>query len=167
MDLVLKTLTCELVSQEYVNWFSDMEVTKFSDNQYKIFSIESQKKYVENCINNADSELYGVFDHNRHIGNIMINDLQNHHRNAKITYVIGDKSYWGKGVGSFAVAEIIKKASYQFHLNKLCAGIADENIGSKKVLEKNGFLLEGIREKHLFYNGKFYNQLDYGLVLIN
>jgi len=39
------------------------------------------------------------------------------------------------------------------------------NNRSRRVLEKNGFVLEGTRIKHLFYDGKFYNQLDYGLLL--
>ena len=52
-----------------------------------------------------------------------------------------------------------------YKLNKLCAGLAEGNIGSQRVLEKNGFKLEGRRLKQLFYGGKFYNQLDYGLLL--
>ena len=59
------------------------------------------------------------------------------------------------------VAFLMKK----YKLNKLFAGVADKNLGSKKVLEKNNFKLEGIRKKHLFINNKFYNQLDYGLLL--
>lgn len=156
-----------MVTNDYVNWFLDHEVTKFSENQYKKFSLEDQKKYVESCLNNLNVELFGIFDSSKHIGNILINGLENVHKNAEITYLVGDKDYWSNGVGSFAVAEIIKKASYKYHLHKLYAGIADENIGSKRVLEKNGFTLEGIRKKHLLYNGKFYSQLDYGLVLMN
>jgi ribosomal-protein-alanine N-acetyltransferase len=87
------------------------------------------------------------------------------HKKAEITYVVGDRKYWGKGVGSFAVLEITKKAINIYKLNKLFAGVVDANVGSRRVLEKNGFVLEGTRIKHLFYDGKFYNQLDYGLLL--
>lgn len=73
--------------------------------------------------------------------------------------------YWGKGVGHFAVSSIIKIAKNDYKLNKIFAGLVEENFGSRKILEKNGFILEGKRIKHLFFNGKFYNQLDFGLIL--
>ena len=56
-------------------------------------------------------------------------------------------------------------AYFLYKLNKLYAGIAEGNFGSQRVLEKNGFELEGRRINHLFFGGKFYNQLDYGLLL--
>lgn len=109
--------------------------------------------------------MYGIFDDNTHIGNIVISGFSSHHRKAKLTYVIGETNYWGKGVASFAVAKIIEIAKDELNLNKLYAGIASGNIGSMKVLEKNGFVLEGIRKQHLFYFGEFLNQIDYGLTL--
>ena len=87
------------------------------------------------------------------------------HKRAEITYVVGDREYWGKGVASYAISEIIKKSKTDYKLNRLYAGLAEENIGSARVLEKNGFKLEGKRLNHLFYGGVFHNQLDYGLQL--
>ena len=57
------------------------------------------------------------------------------------------------------------KAKNDYKLNKLFAGIAEGNIGSIKVLEKNGFSLEGTRINHLYYGGKYYNKINYGLLL--
>ena len=165
MDLTLKILEEKDVGKDYVDWFLDTEIVRFSDNQYRKFTIEGQKEYVRNCLSNKGIDLYGIFDGNRHIGNIEISGLNSVHKKAEITYVVGDRNYWGKGVGSFAVLEITKKAISFYKLNKLFAGVVDANVGSRRVLEKNGFALEGTRIKHLFYNGKFYNQLDYGLLL--
>jgi len=165
MDLTIKILEEKDVGKDYVEWFLDTEIVRFSDNQYKKFTIEGQKEYVRNCLSNIDIDLYGIFDSTRHIGNIVISGLSSTHKKAEITYVVGDRKYWGKGVGSFAVLEITKKAINYYKLNKLFAGVVDINVGSRRVLEKNGFVLEGTRVKHLFYGGKFYNQLDYGLLI--
>ena len=97
--------------------------------------------------------------------NIALNGLNSKHQKAELTYVIGETSYWGKGVATFAVAKMIQIAKTEFDLNKLYAGIASSNINSGKVLKKNGFILEGTRKKHLFYCGEFFDQLDYGLLL--
>lgn len=138
---------------------------RYSDNQYREFSLKGQRKYVESCLNNDDISLYGIFDGFFHIGNIALSGLKSVHKKAELTYVIGETKYWGKGVASFAISRLIEIGKKKHNLNKLYAGVAGGNIGSIKVLEKNGFFIEGIREKHLFYNGKFFNQLDYGLIL--
>jgi [ribosomal protein S5]-alanine N-acetyltransferase len=165
MDLKLKILKEKDVGQDYVDWFLDREVIRFSNNQYRKFTIDGQKEYVKNCFLNNDIDLFGIYDGNKHIGNISISGLSSVHKKAEVTYVIGDRKYWGKGVATFALLDITKKAVNDYMLNKLVAGSVAENIASIKVLEKNGFVLEGTRPKHLIYGGKFYNQLDYGLLL--
>lgn len=165
MKLNIKILRENDVNQSYVDWYSDKDVTRYSNNQYLSFTLDGQRSYVINCFNNSDIDLYGIFDDKLHIGNISISGLNSHHKRAEIAYVVGNKEYWGKGVGHFAVSSIIKIAKNSYKLNKIFAGLVEENFGSRKILEKNGFVLEGKRIKHLFFNGKFYNQLDFGLIL--
>lgn len=165
MKLDLKILTKTHVTQNYVDWYKDPKVTYFSDNQYHTFTLQRQLEYVVNCLNDENIELYGIFKKNEHIGNIVIKGLTSIHKRGEITYVVGQTKYWGKGVGNFAVSKIIEISRAKYNLNKLYAGVAENNIGSIKVLENNGFKLEGKRLAHLFYNGEFQNQLDYGLLL--
>ncbi len=165
MKLIISILQVEQVTQSYVDWFSNKEIVRYSDNQYRTFSFDGQCSYVEGCLQNDDVNLYGIFDDNTHIGNITISGLTSHHRKAEIAYVIGEANYWGKGVASFAVANIIQKAKEEFNLNKLYACHASGNVRSGKVLKKNGFVIEGIRKKHAFINGVFVDQIDYGLLL--
>lgn len=153
------------VSEKYVDWFSNKEIVRYSDNQYRSFSIKGQRLYVENCLKNKEIRLYGIFIEEIHIGNIVLNGIGSIHKRAEITYVIGEQKYWGKGITTKAISTIINISRAEYNLNKLFAGIAEKNIGSKKVLEKNGFNLEGIRKKHLYYNNDFQDQLDYGLIL--
>ena len=153
------------VKEKYVSWMIDKEVVKYSENQYRSFSIEKQKSYVKKCYLEKDIDLYGIFINSEHIGNICLKGLTSIHKRAEISYLIGPKNLWGKGIANRAVAEIINKVKEKYELNKLYAGIAKENIGSKRVLEKNNFVLEGIRKNHLFFNNTFMDQLDYGLIL--
>ena len=165
MKIYLKVLEVTDVSQSYVDWFSNKKVTRYSDNQYRKFSFAGQKKYIKSCLENDDLELYGIFAGYQHIGNISIKGIKSFHKRGEINYLIGNIDYWGKGVGSLAVSKIIEISARKHKLNKLFAGLARDNFGSRNVLEKNGFKLEGTRIKHLFYGGKFYDQLDYGLIL--
>ena len=161
----LRLLKIDHVNQKYVSWFSNKEVTKFSNNQYLNFSLQSQKDYVYECINNKEKALYGLFLNEEHIGNIILKNICSFHKRAEIGYVIGEKKYWGKGYANNALRLMIYKAKNEFKLNKIYASTVKENIASVKVLEKNSFKLEGQRINHLYYNQRFYDQLDYGLIL--
>ncbi|CAM8365461.1 RimL Acetyltransferases, including N-acetylases of ribosomal proteins [Candidatus Methylopumilus universalis] len=161
----IKILQVEDVSEECIKWYSNKEVTRYSDNQYRSFSVEDQKNYVRSCLDNNDVDLYGIFFKSKHIGNIVISGLTSVHKRAEIAYFIGDTNCWGKGYGSYALAEIIKKAKTHYKLFKLYAGLAEGNKGSEAVLRKNGFTLEGRRKNHLFYSGKWCDQLDFGLII--
>ncbi len=161
----IRILKPEDVSQSYVNWMEDQEIIKYSDNQYREFSLDKQIAYVEKCYLSKNIDLYGIFINSKHIGNILLNDLLSNHKRAEITYLIGNKNYWGKGIGYKAVSEVINKAKNNYDLNKIYAGVAKNNLASRRILEKNNFKLEGTRKKHLFYNNSFFDQLDFGLLL--
>ena len=60
------------VSENYVAWFSNKEIVRYSDNQYRLFFLEGQKLYVENCLKNKEIRLYGIFVEGIHIGNIVL-----------------------------------------------------------------------------------------------
>ena len=87
------------------------------------------------------------------------------HLSAEITFVVGSREQWGKGIASYAVGEVISIAKNEMGLEKIYAGCAHLNEGSKKVLLNNGFSLEGIRRSHLCYGGIRMDQLDYGLLI--
>ncbi len=165
MELKLKILQVKDVTQTYVNWYSNADIVRYSDNSYRTFTFDGQCAYVHDCLHNPNTDLYGIFDKDLHIANIVIDGLNSPHKRAELTYIVGQTSYWGKGIGYFAVSSLVALAKNKYNLNKLYAGCADGNVGSKRVLEKNGFILEGTRLKHLFYNDQYHNQLDYGLLL--
>ena len=56
--MYLKILKSHDVTQNYVNWFLDNEVTKYSENQYRKFSLKGQQLYVNDCLKNKDIKLY-------------------------------------------------------------------------------------------------------------
>ena len=62
------------IYKKTVNWFFDDEVVRYSDNQYRDFSLEGQKDYVEACLSDENKDLYGIFDAEIHVGNITIDD---------------------------------------------------------------------------------------------
>ena len=154
------------VKQSYIDWFNDEEVIRYSNNQFRSFSLEGQKQYVREMNKSDLAEIYGIFNFdNEHIGNVVIDNINHFHKNAQITYVVGNKKYWNMGIGTSAVKTICKIAKTKFKLFKLYAGCAHLNVGSKKVLLKNGFQIEGIKKKHICCNGIWMDEINFGLFL--
>ena len=164
-NLKIKRLAVKDVDEGYVNWFKEQRIIEYSDNQYRKITLEGQKSYVKFKNSQDNSQLFGIFDGSKHIGNIVLERIDTNHKRAELTYVIGSKDYWGKGIATYVIGLMINKAKQDFGLVKLNASCADKNEGSKRVLLKNNFKIEGIRRKHLFYNNEWMDQVDFGLLL--
>ena len=86
-----------------------------------------------------------------------------HRFSAEIGYWLSQE-HWGKGVMSKAVSLISQYAFEQCELVRLFADVVEHNQGSCKVLEKCGYKLEGVFQKHIFKGDQFYDQYIYALI---
>lgn len=164
-EIKIRILESSDFTDNYLKWFSDFETTKYSDNQYRKFTRESQLEYIEQFKKDNSNFLYGIFYKKTHIGNIVLGPINTIHSRAEVSYMIGEKKFWNLGVGTHAISLMINHVKKNFKIKKLCASCASENLGSKKVLLNNNFEIEGIRKKHLLYNGNLYDSIEFGLVL--
>jgi len=156
------------ISKKYQNWMNDLEVHKYTEQKYTKHSLINIRKFVREKNKSKNEFLYGIFlkknNLNIHIGNIKLGPINFIHRIAEVSYFIGEKELWGKGYTTLAIKEIIKIAK-KMGLKKLKACFYEMNIGSKKVLEKNNFKLEGKFKSEIVYKGKRYNLYWFGKIL--
>ena len=75
-----------------------------------------------------------------------------YHCSAEIGYWVGEP-FWGKGVATEAIKQLLKKIQTDFPaVIRIYAEIFEHNKASMRVLEKNGFHLESIRQKAVIKN---------------
>ncbi|MBC6491336.1 GNAT family N-acetyltransferase [Flavihumibacter stibioxidans] len=72
-------------------------------------------------------------------------------KSAEIGYWVGE-NYWGKGIATEAVRQMTEYSFYYFDIIRLYAEVFENNKASMRVLEKNGYYLEGVRRKAVFKN---------------
>jgi len=82
-------------------------------------------------------------------------------KSAEIGYWIGEP-FWGQGITTRAVNLATQYAFETMNLERLFAGVFEGNEASKKVLEKCGFVLEGIGRKAVFKNDRFMDEYRFG-----
>jgi ribosomal-protein-alanine N-acetyltransferase len=94
------------------------------------------------------------------IGEISFFDVQVDHEKGEIGYFLA-KEYWGQGI----MSEILEKVmGYLFHdlrINRLQSIVVEENLGSRRLLEKNKFKQEGILHKYKLCRGKYFDFILY------
>ena len=167
--LILKKLNLKKdISKEYQNWLNDFEVQRYTEQKYKKHSLADVRNFVREKNKSKNEFLYGIFlkknNLNTHIGNIKLGPINFTHKSAQISYFIGEKELWGNGYTTLAIKEIIKIAKKK-GVKKLKAGLYEMNIGSKKVLIKNGFKIEGKFKSEIIYKGKRFNLHWFGKIL--
>lgn len=124
----------------------------FEDAEKFIDSVKQQDPQVTFAIE-YDFKFVGA------IGMVLQRDV--YRFSAELGYWIGEP-YWGKGITTRAVRLLCDYAFNKLNIEKLFAGVFQGNEGSKKVLEKCGFQLEGIARKAVFKNNKFLDEYRYG-----
>lgn len=80
-----------------------------------------------------------------------------------IGYWLGE-AYWGRGIMTQAVRLVVGYAFANLDITRLQAGIFSTNPASMRVLEKAGFVKEGIARSAIFKNGMVLDEHCYGLV---
>jgi [ribosomal protein S5]-alanine N-acetyltransferase len=89
----------------------------------------------------------GIFFQQQLCGVISITPMQDVHRiSAEIGYFLG-KDFWGKGIATVAVRQMTAYAFQMLPIERIFAGIFSSNPASMRVLEKNGFTLEGVSKR--------------------
>jgi RimJ/RimL family protein N-acetyltransferase len=72
---------------------------------------------------------------------------------AEIGYWLGEE-YWGRGIASEALRQMTEAAFTELAFGKLFAPVLAPNRASMRVLEKNGYRLEGVLEDEVEKNGR-------------
>ena len=103
--------------------------------------------------NKASSWGIQLKENSKIIGTIGFAKWDKENKVGEIGYVLAQE-YWGKGIITEAVKEILKFGFEQMELTKITAHCIAENIGSEKVLLKAGFKFDGLFPKSETIKGK-------------
>lgn len=127
------------------------------------YTIEDAHRFIKSAVSEHSGKFFAIADSNEAIGSIGISIGTDVHRlTAELGYWLGEP-FWGKGIISGAVQTITKYAFDRFNLERIYAEPYKSNHASSRVLEKNGFRLEGELKANVYKDGKVIDQLLYAL----
>jgi RimJ/RimL family protein N-acetyltransferase len=153
-------------NRNYCTWMNNPEVNRYLESRFEKWSVKKLKDYVNKMKRKSDCVFLAVIakGENRHIGNIKIGPIDSTHKFADVGIMIGEKSFWGKGIAAEVISLVVDYAFNKLGLHKLTAGAYSNNIASIKAFKKAGFSAEGVRKKHYLCNGDYVDGVLLGIV---
>ncbi len=163
-DIKLQLLKREDITSEYVSWLNDKEVNRYLMMRYQVpITLEDVINFVESC-NAAKRPHWGIFYKGRHIGNVTCSNLNLNDLSADISFLIGNKTFWKKGIAFIAVANVMDFLFKELGLHRVSAGVCEENEGSMNLLRKLGFTQEACFREAALIDGKYLDDLKFGIL---
>ncbi len=163
--IFLRRLTEEDVTQEYVDWMNDPDINQYLESRFYTHTIESTKAFIRSVTNDENYQ-FGIFlnETGAHIGNIKVGGINHYHKYGDIGFLIGNKTYWGKGFATEAIQLVTDFAFNTLKLHKLVGGLYSPNLGSLKAFQNNGFKQEGVVKSQYLLNGIYYDAINLGKI---
>ena len=97
------------------------------------------------------------------IGSIGLYRIQKEHFRAEVGYIL-NPNHWGQGLMTEALKAVLKTSFEQFGFHSIEADTDPENVASNRILERNGFRLEGQFKDKFYFDGKFYDTNIYSIL---
>jgi RimJ/RimL family protein N-acetyltransferase len=157
----LRPVTIADVTDEYLRWMNDAEVTRGLESGIFPSTKESIISFVEKTANSKENIFLAICDKStgKHIGNIKLGNVNWVHRHADLGILIGDKSAWGKGFGTDACKLLVDHAFTKLNLHKVWLAVFSNNPSAIKVYKRLNFIEEGRLKEHVFSDGKFVDKI--------
>jgi len=147
-DIYLRPLTIEdaTISSK---WRNDPEIwifTKFVSSTY--ITAEMERQWISDKINRKNEKRFAIClkNTNQYIGNIQLLNITA--ESAEFHLFIGERQFWGKGVGNCASILLLKYAFYNLELNSIFLDVHADNLAAFSIYKKIGF-------KPIMQSGKF------------
>ena len=157
--IYLKTLAEKNATREYCKWLNDPEVNKYLETRQA--TINELKEYIKEKNKNTGCLFLGIFsrENRKHIGNIKLEPIDLRVHKATMGILIGDKNYWGMGIGTEATKLILRYGFYKLGLKKINLSVISENKAAIKVYEKAGFKINRIEKESIRHEQKLFDKV--------
>jgi len=147
-----------------VKYANNPEISKNLTDKFPYpYKKEDGLRFIEMATKNNQQNIFAIEVNNEAAGAIGIHPQDDiHQKNAELGYWLA-QPYWGKGIVTEAIKQIVEYGFQNFDINRIFARPFGSNKASQRVLEKAGFELEAIFEKTVLKRGVYEDELFYAV----
>ncbi len=150
--------------ESLVQCANNFKIARFMTDQFPHpYQPENGRAFIEFATKADPPNIMAIEIEGRASGGIGLHPQHDVYRkNAEMGYWLAEP-YWGKGIITAAIIEMVEYGFRNFEINRIFARPFGSNLASQRVLQKANFILEAKFEKSIFKKGKFDDELIFAV----
>ncbi len=142
-----------------VGWINDEEVNRLMFVGERPASLELLTEEWRHETRSSKNMAFAVClkEDNSFIGTAGLYSINWIMRSAELRVFLGNKDYWGRGIGTEVIKLLVVYGFARLNLNRIWLGVNMENAAATRVYEKAGFVKEGILRQEQYRNFQYYD----------
>lgn len=164
--LILREVTLK-DAEDMLTYLSDPDVVKHMglEPYQTVEDVQSEIQWYQSIVKEGSGVRWGITLRNsgKVIGSCGFLNRASKHFRAEVGFELS-KQYWGKGIASEALEAVVKFGFKHMELERIEALIEPGNTSSQKLVEKTGFVKEGLLRHYEYTCGKFDDLLIYSIL---
>ena len=150
----------------YIDWLNNPETSRYLE----VAIFPQTKEHLENFYDTVtaahDQVILAIADQEtgQLIGNVKFGPISWTHRKATLGLHIGEKKFWGEGIGAEVTKLTVEYSFFDLNLRRIELGVYADHKTAVKTFKKVGFKEEDRLRKDLFYEGDYEDHLWIGLL---
>jgi RimJ/RimL family protein N-acetyltransferase len=147
-----------------VKYANNWEIAKNLTDKFPYpYTREAGEKFIEFALSGNPIHIFAIEIQGEACGGIGIHQQDDIYiKNAELGYWLAEP-FWGNGIITKAIKEMVEFAFDNYEINRVFARPFGSNISSQKVLEKNGFKLEGRLKNTVWKKDRHEDELIYSI----
>lgn len=140
------------------SWRNDYELNSMLGSTFRFINIETDEQWFESYMRNRGAQVRCAIRNEKGgspFGLVSLTDIDQLNRMAQIQIQIGNRLSRGKGVGSKALAIMVRHGFCNLNLNRIYAYVLSENQISLRLFKGAKFQEEGQLRQAAFKNGSY------------
>jgi RimJ/RimL family protein N-acetyltransferase len=141
-------------------WRNDADLLELLGNNFLFIAGAVDEKWYESYLAARDRNVrlaITLSDTRQYVGNVNLTGIHAVNRSAEFSILIGEKTAWGRGVGSEAANLMLRHAFGDLNLNRIYLTVLASNQRALRLYERLGFRTEGTQRQAVFKNGAFHD----------
>lgn len=146
----------------FYRWLRDPEAIAYSLSAFQSLQTTQQiDQWFAATLQQASSLNLGIYlaETNALIGYAGLVGISPTNHTAEYFIFIGEKAWWGQGVGTAVTKQIMRIGFTNYQLNRIMLTVSELNKGGVKAYTKAGFVVEGRLRQACCRQGVFHDKL--------
>jgi len=149
----------------FLRWFNDLEILRYV-LRIRPMGRAEEEEWFANLSKRPEDLVFVIvaIEGGAPIGSCGLHRISASNRSAELGIVIGEKEYWNRGYGREAMGLLCRYGFEALNLNRIGLSVYEYNVRGIRCYERAGFRLEGRRRVARFWEGRYWDILEMGLL---